>query len=57
MKKDAAGVVPAAEKPGILKTMLLCLPMIIITLLMLTAGKPPTEPAAHIRLPGDFCLR
>jgi ferredoxin-type protein NapH len=43
MNKDTAGIVPATERPGILKTLLLCLPMIIITLMMLSSGKPPTE--------------
>jgi ferredoxin-type protein NapH len=44
MKKEMAGIVPANERPGVLKTMLLCLPMMFITLLMLSAGKLPTEP-------------
>lgn len=44
MKKDMASLVPATERPGLLKTLFLCLPMIIITFLMLSAGKPPAEP-------------
>lgn len=44
MKNDMAGITSAIEQPGILTTVLLCLPMIIITLLMLSAGKPPMEP-------------
>jgi ferredoxin-type protein NapH len=45
MNKDRAGIIPANQQPGIVKTLLLCLPMILITLLMLSAGKPPTESA------------
>ncbi len=44
MNKDTAGIVPATQQPGILKTLLLCLPMIIITVMMLSKGTPPTEP-------------
>jgi len=45
MNKDTAGIVPATQQPGILKTLLLCLPMMIITLMMLSGGKLPSEPA------------
>jgi ferredoxin-type protein NapH len=48
MSKDKAGIASASGLPGIAKTLLLCLPMIIITLLMLSAGKMPTEPARLI---------
>ena len=44
MNKDTAGLIPTPEKPGILKTLLVCFPMIIITILMLSAGKLPAEP-------------
>ena len=45
MNKDTAGIVPATQQPGILKTLLLCLPMMIITVMMLSGGKLPSEPA------------
>lgn len=45
MNKDTAGIVPATQQPGILKTLLLCLPMMIITVIMLSNGMLPTEPA------------
>lgn len=48
MNQDTAGFISAAKQPGILKTMLLCLPMIIITAMMLSAGKLPAEPARLI---------
>ena len=35
---------PVPLQTGIFKTLLLCLPMMLITLLMLSAGNPPTEP-------------
>jgi polyferredoxin len=47
MSKDNAGIAPASGKPGILKTLLICLPMIIITSMMLSAGKVPTD-TAHL---------
>jgi ferredoxin-type protein NapH len=43
MNQDTVGVSPATTKVGILKTVLLCLPMIIITAMMLSAGKLPTD--------------
>ena len=48
MNKDMAGIVPANQQPGILKTLLLCLPMILITVMMLSGGKLPTEPVRLI---------
>ena len=42
MIQNTTGISPAATRPGILKTVLLCLPMIIITAMMLSAGKLPT---------------
>jgi polyferredoxin len=45
MNKDTAGIAPATQQPGILKTLLLCLPMMIITVMMLSKGTLPTEPA------------
>jgi ferredoxin-type protein NapH len=44
MTNDITSTIHITERPGILKTLLLCLPMIIITLLMLSGGNPPAEP-------------
>ena len=44
MNKKITGKVDAQTQPGMWKTFLLCLPMIIITLMMLSRGKLPTEP-------------
>lgn len=50
-----AGIIPASQQPGILKTLLLCLPMIFITQMMLSAGKPlPTEPAGIVSFAVTF---
>ena len=48
MNHDKAGIVPANQEQGISKTLLLCLPMIIITVMMLSGGKLPTEPTRLI---------
>ena len=45
MNKKITGKVDAQTQPGMWKTFLLCLPMIIITLMMLSRGKLPTEPS------------
>ena len=45
MNKDTTNIMSASEQPGLFTTLLLCFPMLIITLLMLSAGKVPTEPA------------
>jgi len=42
--KDTKGIAPQHQQAGILKTLLLCLPMLMVTALMLSAGKLPTEP-------------
>jgi ferredoxin-type protein NapH len=44
MNKDVTGIIPANQQPGVLKTLLLCLPMILITFVLLSHGNPPTEP-------------
>jgi ferredoxin-type protein NapH len=55
MNEETIGIAPATERPGILKTLLLCLPMIIITLMMLSAGKPlPTEPTGMVSFAMTF---
>jgi ferredoxin-type protein NapH len=41
MNKDRAGILPAPTQPGFFKTVLLCLPMMLITILMLSGGKLP----------------
>lgn len=45
MNVNTSGIAPANEKPGMLKTLLLCLPMMAITLLMLSYGRMPADPA------------
>jgi len=42
--KSATVIVPPHQQTGLFKTLLLCLPMLIITALMLSAGKVPMEP-------------
>ncbi|MGV8058136.1 MAG: 4Fe-4S binding protein [Smithellaceae bacterium] len=48
MDMNTSGISPANNNPGILKTLLLCLPMMAITLLMLSRGKLPAEPVRLI---------
>lgn len=43
MKNDNAILEPASAQPGIIKTLLLCLPMLLITFMMLSQGKFPAE--------------
>ncbi|MBN1381835.1 MAG: 4Fe-4S binding protein [Deltaproteobacteria bacterium] len=45
VKKDRAGIMPATQQPGIGKTLLLCLPMILITAIMLSQGQLPSDPS------------
>ncbi len=48
MNIDKSAVAPVNEKPGLFKTLLLCLPMMAVTLLMLSHGQRPGEPARMI---------
>lgn len=63
MKDNHGMIEPAASQTSILKALLLCLPMMLITLMMLTQGKPPSEPtklfafaAAYLFINGVFFL-
>lgn len=56
MNKDTVGIVRANQQPDILKTLILCLPMIIMTLLMLSAGKLPTDPVRLTAFILTFCF-
>jgi ferredoxin-type protein NapH len=63
MNKNNAGNVEVQTQTGIGKTILICLPMMIITLMMLSQGKLPTQPArltafvvAYIFINGIFFL-
>ena len=57
MNKKTAGIFPAKKRPGILKTLLLCLPMIFITFMMLSGGKHlPTEPMRIIAFVMTFAF-
>jgi hypothetical protein len=44
MNEKITGKVDAQTQAGMWKIFLLCLPMIIITLMILSQGKLPTEP-------------
>ena len=45
MNTTTSDAAPAYERPGILKTLLLCLPMMGLTMLMLSQGQRPEGPA------------
>ncbi len=56
MKNEHGMIEPASLQTGILKTLLLCLPMMLITLLMLTQGRPPAGPAKLAAFAATFLL-
>ncbi|MEN6373410.1 MAG: 4Fe-4S binding protein [Smithella sp.] len=48
MNINKSAAAPVNNKPGLFKTLLLCLPMMTVTLLMLSHGQRPEEPALLI---------
>lgn len=56
MKKDATGTQSVPTKRGLLKTSLLCLPMMLLTFMMLSRGNIPTDGVRLFALTATFLL-
>jgi len=54
MKAETAGIEAAPVQTGLFKTLFLCLPMMIVTLLMLSGGNPPTQTVRLAVFAGTF---